>query len=103
MRAAVEAFHYRAPAAAEYLGLGFTAEHFVTPEVEVWEESWEAFTVYLELQNQWRCASGGAIALDYGVVFDLLRHRNIQGDDRDDLMYKLRIIEAEALKHINKG
>lgn len=83
--------------------MGFTAEHFPAPEVEVWEESWDAFSIFLELQNQWRCSSGGAIGLDYSVVFSLLDRRRVVGEAFDEIMYRLRIIEAEALNQINKG
>lgn len=42
------------------------------------------------------------MALDRVVVFDELRHRGITGEDRDDLLDALSVIEAEAIKHLTK-
>ncbi|QVW29538.1 hypothetical protein [Stenotrophomonas phage BUCT603B1] len=37
------------------------------------------------------------------VVFDELRHRGITGEDRDDVLDALSIIESEAIKELTKG
>lgn len=43
------------------------------------------------------------MALDRVVVFDELRHLGITGEDRDDLLDALAIIETEAVKQLTKG
>lgn len=69
----------------------------------MWPEAWPAFELYMRLQNQWRCGPSGPIGLDYGVVYDELRHRGIEGEARDDTMHMLRIIESAAIHELTEG
>lgn len=98
----MEAFHFRVPTAAELEGTGFKPKHYKEPQVEVWPEGWQAFEIYMRLQNQWRCGPSGPMGLDYAVVFDELRHRGIVGEDRDTTLHYLRVVESEAIRQITE-
>ena len=98
--AAVEALYFRVPTAAELEGTGLKPKHYVAPVVTVWPENQAAVDLFQCISNQWRCGPGGAIGLDYGVVFNELAHAGITGTDRDDLMDALVVIEQAALKQM---
>ncbi len=97
------AFYFRPPTAADLEGTGLLPEHYPEPQETVHPENWEAWSLFLALQGQWRCGPGGPVALDRVVVFDELRHRGITGEDRDDVLDALSIIESEAIKELTKG
>lgn len=96
----MEAFYFRRPTAAQLEGTGFKPEHYEEPDVTVWPENQVAWSVFLLLQGQWRCGPGGPLGLDLSVVFNELEHRGITGEDRDDTLDALRVIEVEALKQL---
>lgn len=96
----MEAYHFRAPTAAELEGTGLKPKHYPEPEVEVWPEMWAAFELYMRLQNQWRCGPGGPIGLDYVVVNEELRYLEIKGEEREEVMRHVRIIESAAIKEL---
>lgn len=64
----------------------------------LWPENWNAWSAFTLLQGQWRCGPSGPIGLDYVVVFAELEHRGITGEDRDDTINALRVVEAAAIK-----
>ena len=73
-------------------------EHF-----EVWEENWEALTMFLRMQTQWTTSMAGYVGLKYevllgsGGLFDLY---NVE--DRRDVLERLQILEATALSELRK-
>ena len=73
-------------------------EHF-----EVWEENWEAVTMFLRMQTQWTTSMAGYVGLKYevllgsGGLFDLY---NVK--DRRDALERLQILEATALSELRK-
>lgn len=98
----MEAYYFRAPTAAELDGTGLKPKHYPEPNVEVWPEGWASFELFMRLQNQWRCAANGPLGLDYVVVFDEMRHRGVEGAERDEMMHQLRVIESAALKELTE-
>jgi len=68
--------------------------------VEVWPENWTAWRLFEALQTQWRVGAGGVVGLDYGVLADELRAREIPHEDHDRLRTEVRIMEAAALQEI---
>lgn len=74
------------------------SEHF-----EVWEENWEAVTMFLRMQTQWTTSMAGYVGLKYevllgsGGLFDLY---NVE--DRRDVLERLQILEATALSELRK-
>lgn len=71
--------------------------------VEVWPENWTAWTLFDALQTQWRAGVGGVLGLDYGVLADELRARNIPADQHEWLRADVRVMEAAALQEIHAG
>lgn len=100
----MEAYYYQPPSEEEIKaqGLGFTAAHFKQDDDEVWPELWPMFEVFFDVNSSWRCGPSGPLCWDRAVVFDVLRHKGISGEDRDTLMSYLAVAEAEALRQVNK-
>ena len=74
-------------------------EHF-----EVWDENWEAVTMFLRMQTQWDVSMSGYVGLKYegllcsGGLCDLY---NVE--DRKDLLERLQVMEASALTELRKS
>lgn len=68
--------------------------------VEVWPENWTAWSLFDALQTQWRAGAGGVVGLDYGVLADELRAREIPHEEHDRLRAEVRVMEAAALQEI---
>lgn len=86
----------------QYLtGWGLPANQFAALlNVEVWPENWTAWTLFDALQTQWRAGPGGVLGLDYGVLADELRAREIPHEEHDRLRAEVRVMEAAALNEI---
>ncbi|MBD4920667.1 hypothetical protein GUF71_21670 [Xanthomonas citri pv. citri] len=82
--------------------MGFTAAHFQREDEEIWPELWPMFEVFFEVNSSWRCGPSGPLCFDKLVVFDVLRHKGITGEDRDDLMRWLSVAETAALGQLAK-
>lgn len=73
-------------------------EHF-----EVWDENWDAVTMFLRMQTQWQVSMSGYVGLKYevllgsGGLFDLY---NVE--DRRDVLERLQILEVTALTELRK-
>jgi len=82
---------------------GLTAEDFPPPSVELWPDNWPAIKLFTTLSTQWRIGANGPTGLDYNVVFHELDRKGLAGDDYDDMMGALRVIESTALQAIHKA
>lgn len=91
---------WRRPTAAALRGTGLKPSHYKEPIVEVWPESWPAVELYVRYQTQWLQGPGGPSGLNYAILFADLDRSGIEGEDREDIMDGVRIIEAEVLKSI---
>lgn len=67
---------------------------------EVWPENWTVWSLFDALQTQWRAGAGGVVGLDYGVLADELRTREIPHEDHEWLRAEVRVMEAAALQEI---
>ena len=69
----------------------------------VWEQNWETVLMFLRMQTQWNVSMSGFVGLKYevllgaGGLFDLYNVNN-----RVAMLEDLKIMEAAALKEINK-
>lgn len=97
------AYYFRRPTAAELAGTGFLPEHYEEPDIGLWPENYDAWSVFTLLQGQWRCGPSGPIGLDYVAVFAELDHRAIAGEDRDDTMQALRVLESAAMTELTRN
>jgi len=64
----------------------------------VWPENEEAFSLFEQMQTQWRVGFSGPIGLDYNVLFSLMKLKNMSIDLLDDI----RIMEDAALTEIHR-
>ena len=74
-------------------------EHF-----EVWDENWEAVTMFLRMQTQWDVSMSGYVGLKYEVLLcsgGLCDLYNVE--DRKDLLERLQVMEASALTELRKS
>ena len=91
---------WRRPTAAALRGTGLKPSHYKEPIVEVWPESWPAVELYVRYQTQWLQGPGGPSGLNYAILFADLDRSGIEGEDREEIMDGVRVIEAEVLKSI---
>lgn len=98
----MEGYYHRIPTLAELQkeGSPFLPEHFVEAPAEVWPELWESVKVFIEAASSWRCGPSGPMSLDRLVLFDILRHKGIEGEERDVVMSHMEVLESAALKKL---
>ena len=69
----------------------------------MWEQNWETVLMFLRMQTQWNVSMSGFVGLKYevllgaGGLFELYNVNN-----RVAMLEDLKIMEAAALKEINK-
>lgn len=72
------------------------------PEVDLWPENWPPLQLFTQVSTQWRVGAGGPVGLDYGVVFHELDRKGVSGDDYDEMMAAIRIVEGVALEELHR-
>jgi hypothetical protein len=78
--------------------MGLSLEDFPPPaNVQVWAENWPPLQLYLRNKTQWRVGAGGPVGLDYQVLYHDLDRRGVTGEDFDDVMDAIRVIESTVL------
>lgn len=70
--------------------------------VEVWHENYEQIVWFCSLGTQFIFGPGGAIGFNHILAHKEFDVMGLIGDERDEWKWKMRIMELEALKHINK-
>ncbi|WP_343728524.1 DUF1799 domain-containing protein [Duganella sp.] len=68
------------------------------PDVEVFEDNFEAFDLFCYMGTQWMVGMGGATGLRYEVAHHKLDRANLSNDEYEARMTDLRIMEQAALK-----
>ncbi|MCS0808689.1 DUF1799 domain-containing protein [Massilia agilis] len=72
-------------------------EDFAGEPVEVWPENWPTFSLFCDLQTQWRVGAGGPVGLDYNTLFHKMDRMQLGPDEYDHLESDIRTMEHEAL------
>jgi hypothetical protein len=70
---------------------------------EVWDENWDTVMMFLRMQTQWEVSMSGYVGLKYDVLLvshGLFGLYNVE--DRRDMLERLQIMEAAALKELRK-
>ena len=98
----MKALYWKRPTAAQLAGTGLKLKHYPEPHVEVWPEHWDVLQLFKRNASQWRVGGGGPIGLAYNVLFHELERAGTTGDDFDDAIACMRIIEQAALEEIHK-
>jgi hypothetical protein len=57
---------------------------------------------FSRVATQWRVGAGGPIGLDYNVVYRELEREALDGDQHDEVMAAIRIIERAALEQMQQ-
>lgn len=79
------------------MGTGFVPADFEGDEFELWPENDQAMRLFETVQTQWRMGFGGAVGLDYNVLFNRLDRLRLPDRESDWLFDDLRVLEDEAL------
>lgn len=78
--------------------MGLSLEDFPPPaDVPVWAENWPPLQLYLRNKTQWRVGAAGPVGLDYQVLYHDLDRQGVTGEDFDDMMDAIRVIESTVL------
>lgn len=67
----------------------------------VWREHVAVLEMFMRVQTQWRTGPNGVIGLDYGVVLELAKLKQIE--DPVALLDDLQIMEQRARELLNKA
>ncbi len=96
------ALYWRAPTESELMQLGLKAKHFPPPQVELWPECVLPIELFSRVATQWRVGAGGPIGLDYNVVYHELQREALDGEQYDEVMAAIRVIERAALEQMQQ-
>lgn len=70
--------------------------------VEVWPECWPAFSLFCDLQTQWRYGPGGMTGLDYNVLYKDLDRMDLTPDQFSEWKWEIQVMEAAALAVVHR-
>ena len=87
------------PTAEECASIGILQEDAIdNSDCFIWEENWEAFSVFARMKTQWRySAAGTPTGLDY-LLFDKLCERmGVAEEDIGETLDKLQVLEEAAI------
>ena len=70
--------------------------------MDLWPENWPPIQLFTRNCTQWRVGMAGPVGLDYTVIYHELDRTGVKGDDFEDMMWAIRVIEAAALEQLNK-
>jgi len=59
--------------------------------------------MFRTFNRQWKYGFNGPVALDLGVFQHALDRKGITGEQYDEFIYSLTVIESAALKEIHKS
>jgi len=76
---------------------GFTVDEVSGPPAEVWPDNWQAVMLYVAMSTQWRTGPGGAVGLDYNVLYHKLDRLKLSAERYDELEAEVAAMENEAL------
>lgn len=70
------------------------------PDLEVFDENWDALMLFSNYSTQWRVGANGATGLDYNVFQHELDRMKLDKETYDKFMRQLRQIERQALREM---
>lgn len=65
--------------------------------VEVWPDVWPAVLLLQRLRTQWRVGMGGAVGLDYSVMYRMMDRMELGKEAHDQLEADIQVMEEEVL------
>lgn len=97
--------HYAPPTAEQLKHHGSPHEPSDFPQeqdCDVWEDNWDAISLYQMNQTQWRMGPAGPYGFDMMVYRHELDRRQYDRAEYDEMLWALSIIEAAALAEMTK-
>lgn len=67
-------------------------------DVEVWPDNWQAVTLFARMRTQWRVGFGGAVGLDYNVLYRMIGRLKLGDMEAEELEEDVQVMELEALR-----
>ncbi|UDM18749.1 DUF1799 domain-containing protein [Vogesella sp. XCS3] len=80
-----------------------TADDVAAAPVEVWPDVWPAVLLLRRLRTQWRVGMGGAVGLDYSVMYWMMDRMELDKDAYDQLEADIQVMEDEVLAMLAEG
>lgn len=78
------------------------AEDYPEPLQEVWDENYEQLVWFRSMLSQFVYNGPAATGFNYAVAYRDFDHMELSGTQLDEWKWKLKVMEREALYHINK-
>lgn len=85
---------------AELKAFGLSAADFEHESVEIWPDCLDAYSIFDDMNTQWRIGMSGATGLDYSALPIVLNANSVKISK--ELLSDLRVMEVAALKEMNK-
>ena len=76
---------------------GLAAEDVAAAPVEVWPDVWPSVLLLQRLRTQWRVGMGGAVGLDYSVMYRMMDRMELDKEAYDQLEADIQVMEEEVL------
>ncbi len=67
-------------------------------DVEVWPDNWQAVILFARMRTQWRVGFGGAVGLDYNVLYRMIGRLKLDDIEAEELEEDVQVMELEALR-----
>lgn len=77
---------------------GLKEEDFEEQELMVWPDNWQAVILFTRLRTQWRVGFGGAVGLDYNVLYRMIGRLKLDDIEAEELEEDVQVMELEALR-----
>lgn len=95
--------YWRRPSPAELaLTPWRTADDYVEPDCEVWDEHWDSIQLFARYSTQWRTGMNGVVAFDYAIIQHDMYRRGVSNDEYERIIDDFSVIESQALYHLTK-
>ncbi|UGA37804.1 DUF1799 domain-containing protein [Chromobacterium haemolyticum] len=78
-------------------------EDFEEQELMVWPDNWQAVILFTRLRTQWRVGFGGAVGLDYNVLYRMMDRLQLKQEEVELMESDIQVMEAESLEAMREG
>ena len=69
----------------------------------MWDENYDAVIWFRSMMSQFNYTDYGATGFNYTVAYQDFDHMGLRGEKLDEWKWKMKVMESEALTHINKA
>lgn len=81
---------------------GLNEEDFEEQELMVWPDNWQAVILFTRLRTQWRVGFGGAVGLDYNVLYRMMGRLYSEPEAVELIESDIQVMELEALRTMSE-